>query len=610
MTKGLRKSFRPRRGADTVDAVRGIDLNVAEGEIYGLLGPNGAGKTTTLRMLATLLAPDGGAATVAGADLRAEPGEVRRRIGYVAQGGGTTDQATAREELVLQARMYGVRKAEAQQRAKEGLAAFDLGEFGDRPCKTYSGGQRRRLDLALGVVHRPRVLFLDEPTVGLDPRSRAQVWSEVRRLREQGMTVLLTTHYLDEADALCDRIGIVDHGGIVTEGTPEQLKQEISGDAVTIGLPGAGTPPALRTRSPNSPACNAWRRCPGRTGCGCTWTPRPPRSRSCCARWPRPGWSRTTSSSNGPAWTTCSSPSPAARWSAPDAPSARRPLTAHLPDAPRGPREARPRHLAGLPAPTAPDGPLPRVAGRRSAPTPLLPAAVRPAADLRAGRLGCAQHRRRLPDLRARPAVRARRDGRTVHRLHAARRTARRHHRTVAGDARQPGRAAARPGSAGDHGAAGAVPADRRAGHPVRADRRPHRPAARHGPARADGPDGVLGLLRPGPAGPHRRRARPGRQHHRPAVGAALRHPAPDRPRPGVAALRRLLEPVLLGRGGHAGAVRRPPGRPRGLARPAAHRPDDGPRGRLGGPPVRPPHPLTAPGRSAFTAPVGRVRSG
>ncbi|MFD8593575.1 ATP-binding cassette domain-containing protein [Kitasatospora sp. NPDC059646] len=239
-TKGLRKSFRPRRGADTVDAVRGIDLDVAEGEIYGLLGPNGAGKTTTLRMLATLLAPDGGAATVAGADLRAEPGEVRRRIGYVAQGGGTTDHATAREELVLQARMYGIRKAEAQQRAAEGLAAFDLGEFGDRPCKTYSGGQRRRLDLALGVVHRPRVLFLDEPTVGLDPRSRAQVWSEVRRLREQGMTVLLTTHYLDEADALCDRIGIVDHGGIVTEGTPEQLKKEISGDAVTVALPAAG----------------------------------------------------------------------------------------------------------------------------------------------------------------------------------------------------------------------------------------------------------------------------------------------------------------------------------------------------------------------------------
>ncbi len=240
VTKGLRKSFQPRRGAAAVDAVRGIDLNVAEGEIYGLLGPNGAGKTTTLRMLATLLVPDGGAATVAGADLRAEPGEVRRRIGYVAQGGGTTDQATAREELVLQARMYGIRKAEAVRRAEQGLAAFDLTEFGDRVCKTYSGGQRRRLDLALGVVHRPGVLFLDEPTVGLDPRSRAQVWAEVRRLREQGMTVLLTTHYLDEADALCDRIGIVDNGGIVTEGTPEELKQKISGDSVTIGLPDAG----------------------------------------------------------------------------------------------------------------------------------------------------------------------------------------------------------------------------------------------------------------------------------------------------------------------------------------------------------------------------------
>lgn len=237
LTTGLCKSFTSRRGrGPRVDAVRGIDLAVERGEIFGVLGPNGAGKTTTLRMLATLVRPDGGTATVAGADLRTHPAEVRRRIGYVAQGGGTTDGASAREELVLQARMYGIGKADAAERAEGAIDAFGLGAFGDRYCKTYSGGQRRRVDLALGVIHRPRLLFLDEPTVGLDPQSRSQVWTEVRRLRDEGMTVLLCTHYLDEADGLCDRIGIVDQGRIVAEGTPEQLKKEISGDAVGMTL--------------------------------------------------------------------------------------------------------------------------------------------------------------------------------------------------------------------------------------------------------------------------------------------------------------------------------------------------------------------------------------
>ncbi|WP_345702039.1 ATP-binding cassette domain-containing protein [Kitasatospora terrestris] len=265
MTKGLRKSFQPRRGSQAVDAVRAIDLTVDEGEVYGLLGPNGAGKTTTLRMLATLLRPDGGDATVAGADLLAEPGEVRRRIGYVAQGGGTTDGASAREELVLQARMHGIGKADARQRAEGALEAFGLTEFADRRCRTYSGGQRRRVDLALGVIHRPRVLFLDEPTVGLDPRSRAQVWAEIRRLRADGMTVLLTTHYLEEADALCDRIGIVDHGEIVTEGTPEQLKREISGDVVTVGLPPA-TVDAAQAALTRLPCVRRLERLPDETG--------------------------------------------------------------------------------------------------------------------------------------------------------------------------------------------------------------------------------------------------------------------------------------------------------------------------------------------------------
>jgi len=240
-TKGLRKSFRSRAGreAKTVEAVRGVDLSVAEGEIFGFLGPNGAGKTTTLRMLATLITPDGGEATIAGADLRKQPGEVRRRIGYVAQGGSTWDESTAREELVLQARLYGVPKSDALRRAAAALSAFQLAEYGDRRCKTYSGGQRRRVDIALGIIHEPKVVFLDEPTTGLDPQSRAHMWDEVRRLRAQGMTVFLTTHYLDEADALCDRVAIIDYGEIVAEGTPDELKHEVAGDVVTIGVNGA-----------------------------------------------------------------------------------------------------------------------------------------------------------------------------------------------------------------------------------------------------------------------------------------------------------------------------------------------------------------------------------
>ncbi|HLU44952.1 MAG TPA: ATP-binding cassette domain-containing protein [Natronosporangium sp.] len=239
-TRGLRKSYRSRQGREvkTVEAVRGVDMTVHKGEIFGFLGPNGAGKTTTLRMFATLIEPDGGEATIAGADLRTQPGEVRRRIGYVAQGGSTWDEVTAREELVLHARSYGLSKAEALQRAERALAAFQLTEFADRKCKTYSGGQRRRVDIALGIIHEPQIVFLDEPTTGLDPQSRAHMWDEIRRLREEGMTVFITTHYLEEADALCDRIAIIDHGVIVAEGTPQGLKREISGEVVTVGVPG------------------------------------------------------------------------------------------------------------------------------------------------------------------------------------------------------------------------------------------------------------------------------------------------------------------------------------------------------------------------------------
>ncbi|MEV6372775.1 ATP-binding cassette domain-containing protein [Micromonospora musae] len=247
-TRGLRKSFRSRAGRETktVEAVRGVDLTVAEGEIFGFLGPNGAGKTTTLRMLATLIEPDDGEAIIAGADLRKAPGEVRRRIGYVAQGGSTWDESTAREELVLQARLYGIGKTEAHQRAARALDAFQLAEFADRKCKTYSGGQRRRVEIALGIIHEPKIVFLDEPTTGLDPQSRAHMWDEIRRLRTEGMTVFITTHYLDEADALCDRIAIMDHGQLVAEGTPADLKREISGEVVQVGLDAADTPQAAK----------------------------------------------------------------------------------------------------------------------------------------------------------------------------------------------------------------------------------------------------------------------------------------------------------------------------------------------------------------------------
>ncbi|GIE99107.1 ABC transporter [Paractinoplanes rishiriensis] len=238
-TRGLRKSFTSRQGREKkiVEAVRGVDLDVAEGEIFGFLGPNGAGKTTTLRMLATLIEPDGGTATIAGADLLTDPGAVRRRIGYVAQGGSTWDDSTAREELVLQARLYGISKASSMERAARVLDGFQLSEYADRRCKTYSGGQRRRVDIALGIIHEPKVVFLDEPTTGLDPQSRAHMWDEVRRLRGEGMTVFITTHYLEEADALCDRISIMDHGEIVASGTPAELKREISGDVVRVDLP-------------------------------------------------------------------------------------------------------------------------------------------------------------------------------------------------------------------------------------------------------------------------------------------------------------------------------------------------------------------------------------
>ncbi|HEV8282425.1 MAG TPA: ATP-binding cassette domain-containing protein [Candidatus Limnocylindrales bacterium] len=233
----LRRTFKSRKG--DIEAVRGVDLAVGAGEIFGFLGPNGAGKTTTLRMLATLLPPTAGEATVAGADLRREPQRVRERIGYVPQGGSTDPAETGRGELVLQGRLYGMDKAAAHQRAREVLAALDLEAAADRKIATYSGGMKRRLDVGLGIVHRPQVLFLDEPTTGLDPQARARMWEEIRRLREGGTTVFLTTHYLEEADALADRLAIIDQGRIVAEGTADELKRQVAGDVVTLGVNGA-----------------------------------------------------------------------------------------------------------------------------------------------------------------------------------------------------------------------------------------------------------------------------------------------------------------------------------------------------------------------------------
>ena len=220
--RGLARTFKTRHGL--VEAVRGIDFDVAAGEIVGLLGPNGAGKTTTQRMIATLLLPTAGTATVAGCDLREDPVGVRRQLGYVSQSGGTNPAAKVDEELVTQAQLYGMSRGDSAARARALRDVLDLGDLGDRLIKTLSGGQRRRLDIALGLMHAPKLVFLDEPSTGLDPHSRANLWTHIRALRDrERATILLTTHYLDEADALCDRILIVDHGKIVATGTPAEL---------------------------------------------------------------------------------------------------------------------------------------------------------------------------------------------------------------------------------------------------------------------------------------------------------------------------------------------------------------------------------------------------
>jgi ABC-2 type transport system ATP-binding protein len=219
-----------------VRALDGLSLRVPAGQVFGLLGPNGAGKTTTIKILSTLARPDAGTATVAGQDPVRAPKPVRRAIGVVSQRSGADPVMTGRDNLLLQGRLYGMRGAALADRVTELLARFSLTDAGDRKVRTYSGGMQRRLDVALGLVHRPRVLFLDEPTTGLDPEARSAMWEEISALAHGGLTILLTTHYLEEADRLADRLAIVDKGHVVAEGTPAQLKGELSGDAIHIEL--------------------------------------------------------------------------------------------------------------------------------------------------------------------------------------------------------------------------------------------------------------------------------------------------------------------------------------------------------------------------------------
>ena len=226
-----------------MEAVRGVTLSVEQGEIFGFLGPNGAGKTTCQRMLTTLIPIDSGTAAIAGIDVKKKPHEVRKHIGYVSQLGGADLPATGRENLMLAGRLYGMKRGDVEKKINGLSRLLDIGELLDRIVRTYSGGQKRRLEIALGIIHEPDILFMDEPTTGLDPQNRANLWSHIRKLKENGMTIFLTTHYLDEADVLADRLAIMDQGKIVAEGTPVALKRQISGDVIQMRLK-AGEAPA------------------------------------------------------------------------------------------------------------------------------------------------------------------------------------------------------------------------------------------------------------------------------------------------------------------------------------------------------------------------------
>ena len=233
-TRGLTRSFRVK--GDTVDAVRGLDLDIEAGSIVAFLGPNGAGKSTSLRMLTTLLRPSSGTAAVAGHDVLTDPAGVRRRIGYLGQGNSAGANFQVTDELITQGRAHGLSRADSRARAEHLLAVLELADLAKRIVGTLSGGQRRRLDIAMALVHEPLLLFLDEPTTGLDPHGRADIWEHVLRLRNDlGTTVVFTTHYLEEADLRAERVMVIDHGRVIADGSPEQLKADLAGDLITLG---------------------------------------------------------------------------------------------------------------------------------------------------------------------------------------------------------------------------------------------------------------------------------------------------------------------------------------------------------------------------------------
>jgi daunorubicin resistance ABC transporter ATP-binding subunit len=305
LAEELRKSF------GDVDALRDVDLAARAGSVLGLLGPNGAGKTTAVRILTTLLAPDAGHARVAGLDVARQPAAVRPVIGLAGQSAAVDEYLTGRENLLMAGRLHHLDRAEARRRAAELLQRFELAEAADRTVRTFSGGMRRRLDLAVSLVGRPRVLFLDEPSGGLDPRGRQQLWQAIRELVQDGTTVLLTTQYLEEADQLADHVVVIDHGRVIAHGTPEQLKRQVGGERLQLRLATAGavgrvaelvpTWAAVPRGSTPRPVSSPFR---SRTG-----SPAWPRS---CGGWTPPAWSSPTWPCADPPWTTSSSPSPVA----------------------------------------------------------------------------------------------------------------------------------------------------------------------------------------------------------------------------------------------------------------------------------------------------------